>query len=47
VRLAGNPIDSLKGYSEVLKTLEPGATVEAVVMRDGVETKLSVKLAAR
>ncbi len=47
VRLAGKPVESLKGYSDLLRTLEPGATVEAVVMRDGAETTLSVTLVAR
>jgi len=47
IRLAGTDVASLKAYSELLRTLEPGATVDAVVIRDGAETSLKVTLVAR
>jgi len=40
-------IESLAGFSEVLRTLAPGQTVQVVVGRGGDEIHLSVTLAAR
>lgn len=42
VRLDGQDIPDLRAFSEFLKTLEPGRTVEATVVRDG--TRISLKV---
>ncbi len=47
VGLAGKPVASLQGYSEVLKTLEPGQVTEVVIERGGQRQAVSVTLAAR
>ncbi len=47
LRLDGEAIASLKGYSDLLRTKSPGQTVQVTVLREGQETVLSVTLAAR
>jgi len=47
VKLAGQEVASLKGYSDLLKTLSPGQVVEVLVMREGAPVTLSATLAAR
>jgi S1-C subfamily serine protease len=47
LRLDGEAIASLKGYSDLLRTKSPGQTVAVTVLREGQETVLSVTLAAR
>jgi aminopeptidase N len=47
VRFAGRPVENLRGYSEILKGLEPGQTVTVVVERDGEERTLEATLAER
>jgi hypothetical protein len=45
--IEGQPLADLQGYSDVLKTLEPGQTVSVVLKRDGKEHTISVTLVAR
>ncbi len=47
VRIGDTPVDTLQGYSDVLKRLEPGQTVTARVLRDGAEVEVSVTVEAR
>jgi membrane-associated protease RseP (regulator of RpoE activity) len=47
LRFAGKEVKSLRGYSEILKGLEPGQTVSVVVGRDGAEHSIEVRLAER
>ncbi len=47
LKLAGQPIESLRGYSQILGTLEPGQTIEVEIERDGARTLLSVTVQAR
>ncbi len=46
-RLAGEPIESLRGYSQILGTLAPGQTIEVEIERDGARTTLKVTVVAR
>ncbi len=47
VRLDGQPIASLQAYSEALKKLQPGQSVEVVVARDGQESTLTATVVER
>ncbi|MCA9002710.1 MAG: PDZ domain-containing protein, partial [Planctomycetes bacterium] len=47
LEINGQEIDDLRGFSELLKTLEPGQTVETIVERGGEEITLSVTVVAR
>ncbi|HET9481481.1 MAG TPA: M20/M25/M40 family metallo-hydrolase, partial [Candidatus Polarisedimenticolia bacterium] len=47
VRLAGSEVVSLKAYSDLLKTLSAGRTVDVVVLREGAHVTLQATLAAR
>ena len=47
VRIEGQELADLRGYSDVLKTLEPGQTVTATVLREGEELEVSVTVEAR
>lgn len=47
IELDGEEIVDLRGFSDLLKTFEPGDTVEAVVLRDGREVIAEVTLVAR
>lgn len=47
VELAGKPVASLQGYSDLLKTLTPNQRVDIVVERDGQRLPLSAVLAQR
>jgi hypothetical protein len=42
VRFAGQEINGLEDYAVVLRAVKPDVTVEIVVLRDGVETALSI-----
>lgn len=44
VKLAGEPVDSMEDYLEVLRSLTVGSTVEVVCKRDGKEVALPVKV---
>ncbi len=46
-RFAGQEVESLRGYSEILKGLEAGQTVTVVLDRDGEEQTLEAVLAVR
>jgi membrane-associated protease RseP (regulator of RpoE activity) len=47
VRLDGQAIANLEGYSAMLRTLKPGQTVQLVLARAGVEQTLAVTAAER
>jgi len=47
MKLAGQPIENLRGYSQILGTLEPGQTIEIEIERDGARTTLRVTVVAR
>jgi aminopeptidase N len=47
VRIGEREIASLKDFSEALKTLEAGETVQATVLREGVEVTVPVTVEAR
>ncbi len=47
LEIAGEEIEDLRGFSELLKTLEPGQTVETIVQRGAEEVTLSVTVVAR
>ncbi len=47
IELDGEEVLDLRGFSDQLKTLQPGDQVEAVVLRDGKEIIAEVTLAAR
>jgi len=47
LKLAGQPLESLRGYSQILGTLEPGQSVEIEIERDGSRRTLSVTVQAR
>ncbi|MFB3854765.1 MAG: M20/M25/M40 family metallo-hydrolase [Vicinamibacterales bacterium] len=47
VAIDGKPIADLQGYSDILRGLEPGQTVEATILRAGSEMKLKVTLGER
>ncbi|MCB9916225.1 MAG: M20/M25/M40 family metallo-hydrolase [Planctomycetes bacterium] len=47
VRIDTTAIDGLRAFSDHLKTLSPGDTVQAVVLRDGAELTFEVTLVAR
>ena len=43
----GEEVTDLRTYSQILRTLEPGQTVEAGVMREGEEVVLQVTVEER
>ena len=47
VRMNGQEVKNLRGYSGILGTLEPGQTIEVVYTRDGTETNVTVQVEAR
>lgn len=47
IRLAGQEVANLQAYSDLLRTLEPGQTVQCTVLRDGSEVELSATLETR
>jgi len=47
VRMHGQDVKDLRGYSQILGTLEPGQTVDVVYTRDGSETTVTVQVDAR
>jgi hypothetical protein len=47
VGIAGQPVASLQGYTDLLKTLEPGQTVALKIVRDGTEMERDATLVAR
>jgi len=47
VRLAGEDLEDLRAFSDVLKKLEPGQEVEATVLRDGERITMKVTVQAR
>ncbi len=47
LEIAGEEIEDLRGFSELLKTLEAGQTVETIVQRGEEEVTLSVTVVAR
>jgi hypothetical protein len=47
LRFAGQGVESLRGYSEILKGLEPGQTIGVVLDRGGEERMLEATLAPR
>jgi S1-C subfamily serine protease len=42
VELAGTPIRDVNDFTYVLRTVKPGQTATAVVLRDGQRVKVSV-----
>ena len=47
LQFAGRDVESLRGYSETLKRLEPGQTVSVTLRRDEEELSLQATLALR
>ena len=47
LRFAGQEVESLRGYSEILKGLEPGQAVTVVVDRSGEQMTLEATLVER
>ena len=47
VRIDEAEVRDLRSYSDILKTLEPGQAVDAVVVRDDEEVTVQVTVAAR
>jgi len=47
VRFDGQVVGDLKGYSDLLKTKNPGDAIKVVVARDGAEVSVDVVLGAR
>jgi len=47
MRLAGEDLEELRAFSDVLKKLEPGQEVEATVLRDGKRVTLKATVQAR
>ncbi len=47
IKVGTRPVKNLKEYSEELKQHNPGDTIEMIYLRDGKETKISVKLEVR
>ncbi len=45
--IAGKAVANLQGFSDILRTLTPGQTVDVVIQRSGKEIRLSVTLAER
>ena len=45
--IAGKPVANLQGFSDILRTLAPGQTVEVALQRSGKDLRLSVTLAER
>jgi len=47
VSIDGAPLADLKGYSDVLRTLKPGQTVQVVITRDGKSQTLAITVVER
>lgn len=47
VKVAGKPVESLRGFSEILRDLSPGQTVDVAYQRAGVERTASVTVVER
>ncbi len=47
IELAGEPVANLQGYTDLLKTLQPGQTVALVVLREGARIEGAAELVAR
>jgi hypothetical protein len=47
LKIDGKPVANLQGFSDVLRTLAPGQTVQVVISRDGKDQTVAVTLAAR
>ena len=47
IRINEDEVTDLRGYSQILRTLEPGQQVEATVLREGEEVTLTVTVEAR
>jgi hypothetical protein len=47
VRVGGKAVESLRGFSEILKDLAPGQTVDVVYQRDGAERTAAVTVVER
>jgi S1-C subfamily serine protease len=47
VRIDGKPIEDLRAFSDILKTLKPNQQVKAVVQRQGQETTVNVTVRER
>ena len=47
MRLNDAEVTDLRKYSEILRTLEPGQSVQATVVREGEEVTLEVTVEAR
>ncbi len=45
--IAGKPVANLQGFSDILRTLAPGQTVDVALQRSGKDLRLSVTLAER
>ena len=45
--IAGKPLANLQGFSDVLRTLSAGQTVQVVISRDGKQQTVTVTLAER
>ena len=47
VKVAGKPVENLRGFSEILRGLSPGQTVDVAYQRDGTERTASVTVVER
>ncbi len=47
LELAGETVEDLRGFSDILKTLEAGQEVEAIVVREGARLTMKVTVTAR
>ena len=47
MRIDDREVSDLRGYSDILRTLEPGQRVRATVLRQGKEHELIVVVEAR
>jgi serine protease DegS len=47
LKIDGKPVATLQGFSDVLRALAPGQTVQVVISRDGKEQTVAVTLAER
>lgn len=47
IRLDGKTVDSIKDFSAILKTLQPGSRAAVVFLREGIEATLEVEVKAR
>ncbi len=47
VKLSGSPVEDLKGFSDILKTLKPGDKASLVFLRDGKENTVQAEVKER